>query len=486
MKILLKEFQEVNVDKLVRQMRVAARDSRSGDLQSVALSSPTGSGKTAMLTAAIELLLKGDDDSGPMPDATFLWITDQPELNEQTYRKMLSTSSVLSPETLVVIDATFDRETFKPGGVHFLNTQKIGKEKSLVSSGDKRTYTIWETIENTVAAKPGKFFVIIDEAHRGMQESTRARNEATSIIQKFIKGSTGEIPAMPVIVGISATPKRFHALIEGTERTSRSVNVEPEDVRTSGLLKETITLFRPKQHQPTDMTMLRSAAKSLLTFTKQWADYCAAQGTMCVRPILVVQVQDAGATDEVSKTDMAEAIGVLSEELGSPPSDAFAHAFQEGTKVTIGDRELRYLSPSNIDEDPDVRAVFFKTSLNTGWDCPRAEVMMSFRTAVDATLIAQLVGRMVRTPLARSVVDFPLLNTVSLYLPHYDKKGLDDVISRLSSPDADLMPPVGVRDGDDVVELHRSPGKDEAFAALAAILPTSFRVRGIQARSGAF
>jgi hypothetical protein len=47
--------------------------------------------------------------------------------------------------------------------------------------------------------------------------------------------------------------------------------------------------------------------------------------------------------------------------------------------------------------------VFFTTALTTGWDCPRAEVMMSFRRAVDHTTIAQLVGRMVGTPLARTV-----------------------------------------------------------------------------------
>ena len=46
--------------------------------------------------------------------------------------------------------------------------------------------------------------------------------------------------------------------------------------------------------------------------------------------------------------------------------------------------------------------------------------MMSFRKAIDATLIAQLVGRMVRTPLARRVSSNEFLNRVSLYLPHFD------------------------------------------------------------------
>ena len=61
---------------------------------------------------------------------------------------------------------------------------------------------------------------------------------------------------------------------------------------------------------------------------------------------------------------------------------------------------LRKIDASKIQDDPDLRVVFFKTALTTGWDCPRAEVMMSFRKAVDGTMIAQLVGRVVRTPLS--------------------------------------------------------------------------------------
>src|SRR5215469_9483599 len=202
MKLLLKEFQDEAVTRLVRFLRGAARDSRAGDRQAVCLSSPTGSGKTVMLTRAVELLLEGDDASAPLADATFLWITDQPELNEQTRRKMLATSSVLTADTLIVLDASFNFETLRPGTVHFLNTQKLGKDKGLVTRADRRTYSFWEIIKNTIDARPGKFFVVIDEAHRGMTEG-REQTEATTIIQKFIKGSPGEIPPVPVVVGIS-------------------------------------------------------------------------------------------------------------------------------------------------------------------------------------------------------------------------------------------------------------------------------------------
>lgn len=243
MKLVLKDFQDKAVAELVQNLRRAARDARDDELHSVALSSPTGSGKTVMAAAAIEALLQGDDRHGPNPEATFLWITDQPELNEQTRRKMLEASSALNQSNVVVIDPSFDQETFSPGTLYFLNTQKLGKEAKLVTPGDSRTFTLWETVTNTVGARPGSFYVFIDEAHRGMSESAAKQKEATTIIQKFIKGSPGDIPEVPLVAGISATPERFNKVIEGAGRATRSVDVSPEDVRNSGLLKEMVTFF---------------------------------------------------------------------------------------------------------------------------------------------------------------------------------------------------------------------------------------------------
>ena len=465
MRLLLKEFQEDAVSKLVRYMRVAARESKR-DPQAVSLSSTTGSGKTVMLTSAIELVLQGDDEAAPMEDATFLWITDQPELNEQTRRKMISTSSILNSERLIVIDASFTQEVLRAGAVHFLNIQKLGQDKGLVTHGDGRTFTIWEIIKNTIGARPGKFFVIIDEAHRGMTEQ-KGLAEAATIIQKFIKGSQ-ELPPVPVVVGISATPERFNSLIVGTNRATRPVNVDVADVRASGLIKETLVLHHPKKDQPTDMTMLREAARALKRFTMQWATYCTAQEEFTVIPLLVVQVEDSGGKGNISETDIAQGMRMVRDACGALPNDAFAHSFQEGTSLIVGGESVRYLAPSEIQNDSSVRVVFFKTSLNTGWDCPRAEVMMSFRAAADSTYIAQLVGRMVRTPLARHIVDNEVLNTVALYLPHYDAKGLDRIIAKLSKPD-DGMLLIEVAQSDDLVELHRRKGSDKMFAGLEAL-----------------
>jgi type III restriction enzyme len=469
--IELKDFQRHYIEQLVGEVRLGRNEVGMGKPQVIVLSAPTGSGKTLMATRLMETIVEGDDSGEGDPQATFLWITDQPELNEQTLSKILEVSSVFGPDRIVTIDASFDQEELAPQTIHFLNTQKLMSGSHLVTPGDERTNTIWETISRTVDAHPQSFFVILDEAHKGMGQDASDRARAATIVQKFIKGLAGEIPPIPFLVGISATPERFSGLLAGTTpaRTVRSVDVPADEVMASGLLKETILLFHPDEDEPADITLLKGAASSLQEYETEWLAYQdKAKSGEVVRPILVVQVED-GTGKQLTNTNLDEAIRTIEEVLGPLEDTEIAHSFQEHQAATIHDRELRYCAPSKIQEDPELRVVFFKRSLNTGWDCPRAEVMMSFRKAVDHTLIAQLVGRMVRTPLARRIETDDFLNTVSLYLPHYDREGLAAVIERLRARDPDAMPPVKVERGEAMVRLKRNAALVDCFEAIKDI-----------------
>ena len=63
---------------------------------------------------------------------------------------------------------------------------------------------------------------------------------------------------------------------------------------------------------------------------------------------------------------------------------------------------------------------------------------MSFRPAQDETHITQLLGRMVRTPLARRVPGNDLLNSVECVLPHSSIEALPvrgrEVLARRPRP----------------------------------------------------
>lgn len=476
MRFELKPFQRLAVDELVELTAAARNGALSGRNQALILTAPTGSGKTVVATAWLERLHLGDAENEPDPEATFLWLTDQPELNQQTKRKVEDGSDFFNDSTMLTVEAeTFDKECFDPGVVYFLNTQKLSRTSKLTDDeGDFRDYTIWETIANTIAARPGSFWVVIDEAHRGMREDNASREAARTIVQKFIKGSE-ELPPVPLIFGISATTQRFTDLLGGTNRTQYPKVVDPTEVRASGLLKDSIVLNHPEDEKHSDFTLLADAATKLKAYAEGWQGYAKREKQPRVEPILVVQVEDGtkAGKSQLTRTDLEEAIRVSEKVLGPLEPEQIGHSFQEGSTVLVGDqaRALHYIAPSDIEGQSALRVIFFKRALTTGWDCPRAEVMMSFRAAKDETLITQLVGRMVRTPLARRVSDGDLLNSVSLYLPYYDEPRLDSVIARLSEEDPESgiagMPVVR---GNRLTMLRRA-AKTEAIFEAANGLP---------------
>jgi type III restriction enzyme len=225
--------------------------------------------------------------------------------------------------------------------------------------------------------------------------------------------------------------------------------------------------------------LLAAAARQWLKVRDRWNIYTQAQVIEAVKPIMVIQVTD-GNERTISQTPLEQIIAVLEKEVGMIQDDELAHSFQDDKPLSVGDRKIRKIDASRIQEDDKVKFVLFKMSLTTGWDCPRAEVMMSFRKANDHTLIAQLIGRMVRTPLARRIENQDYLNSVSLYLPHYDQEGLNQVIEHLKS-DPESVPPTDVVEGAEQVTLYRSAEHAACFDALQGV--PSYRVERIRKTS---
>jgi type III restriction enzyme len=105
--------------------------------------------------------------------------------------------------------------------------------------------------------------------------------------------------------------------------------------------------------------------------------------------------------------------------------------------------------------------------------------MMSFRRAEDHTYIAQLLGRMVRTPLARRIERTAELNDVHLFLPRFDGNAVKDVIQALQN--SEEVPPTDAADARELVTLRRRPGMDAVFAAMQRLV--TYRVNAHRAQS---
>jgi len=472
MRIELKDFQEEAACELLKFIRHPREKARDGVDQAIVLSSPTGSGKTVTMTALMEYIYQGYESLRGDPEAIFLWFSHSPELNRQSREKILRQSSVFQESQLILVEAPFSQKYFEKGKVYFLNTGKLGKDRLLTTTGNGRDYTIWQTIQNTASSKPDHFYLIIDEAHFGAEQTNRDREQAATIMQKFLKGSPEDgLQPVKIVLGMSATPEKFNRLVEGSNRIKRPFSIKPEDVKASGLLKDKIVLRYPQSNQPADLSMLEMATQRWLRFCDEWKQYSSAQAIEeIVKPVLVIQVEN-GNERVSTRTNLNEVVAVVERVTGVLPENAWAHTFEGHEAIEAGNRKVRKIEASSIQDDPEVQIVLFKMSLSTGWDCPRAEVMMSFRNAQDHTYIAQLVGRMVRTPLARSIEGQEFLNTVALYLPHFDQNGLKAILDKLNTPDAESGLAIDVEDGTQSIELIRNGDKTELFAKLEQ-LPT--------------
>ena len=456
MKFTLKDYQDDAVRETLSNLRKARKRWREDrDKHAFSLTAATGAGKTVMAAAAFEALFQGDEnfdfeaDSG----AIVIWFSDDPALNEQTRFRLQEASDRLRFTDLEVVQNTFNREKFEAGRIYFLNTQKLSKNSLLVRGFDRdqdlgdserfpemrpdmHSYTMWDTIQNTIEDPDLTLYLVLDEAHRGMGSATKnGEDDKATIVKRLINGS-GSVPAIPIVWGISATVEKFNAAMAGAQGRSilPNVIVDPAKVQESGLLKDTIILDIPNEAGPFDTVLVRRATDKLKESHAAWAEYGKQQNQLdVVKPLMVLQVPN---TPE--HTEIGRALDTILEQWPELTKDAIAHVFGEHTTQTFGRYSVPYLSPERVHESTWVRILIAKDAISTGWDCPRAEVMVSFRPAKDRTHITQLLGRMVRTPLARRIPGNDRLNSVDCLLPFFDVRSVNAVADVLMNGSTDV------------------------------------------------
>lgn len=437
MRFTLEDYQIEATRSVLSGVAKARRDYRDdGDRTAVGLTAPTGAGKTVIATAVLEGLYFGTEVSEPDPNLTCLWVTDDPALNRQTINKILQASGGRIDPYRIRFLADDDQRSLEPGYIYFVHIQALSKNSNLHAvradgtRSDRRTFGAWEMIANTVKDRGGDFIVIWDEAHRG---SGTTKTDRKTIAGTIVNGGTTNIgtqqPAAPVVLGISATPEKFTASMSASGRTMRTVEVPASAVRQSGLLKDRILLRSIAEDQTADNTMLTLAVRDLKASTDAWTKHHEATGDRLVEPLLVVQVPP-----KVPDSRLIDMLAVIESAWPELSDYAIAHAFGDPHgPLRLGGKSVRYLPPEAIEGDDRARVVLFKSALTTGWDCPRAEVLVSFQSRESFTEIAQLIGRLVRTPLAQRVDGGDArLNEVMAYLPGFKTEHVVRVVNALT------------------------------------------------------
>ena len=455
MKYELFDFQKNAVNDLLKKMVSMQKTyAEDGSLSAISLTAPTGAGKTVISAAVAEGLFYGNDEFEGDNNAVILWLSDSPSLNDQTMKRFNDATDLLNGATdMVTIGNDFakNHSILEPKKVYFLNRQLLGKGKKL-SNEPEGGRSFFDVLNNTIDDEDIHLYLFIDEAHRGLgkgNDKGTSDSANKTIYSIIIDGQEGINKPMPCVVGISATPERFDNAMKGRKDRDikAGIKVSNSDVKESGLIKDIIEVRTPKEAADTKHQDLKQACVKLANASGQWKSYCRDNDLSMVIPLMVVQVEDNVSNESLTLL-CNQILHVLP---WLDPKDCFANVFGEHENIITSRCDIPYVKPDEVTEKTNIRVLFAKDAVSTGWDCPRAEVIYSRRKRTDPTYIAQLIGRMIRTPLARRVDTVMELNTVFCYLPEFDANTVDMVVERLREdnvpvePDKVIKNPVDVR-----------------------------------------
>ena len=348
--ITLFDFQEKAVLKLLD----IVTDSRSK--QTVVMKSPTGSGKTIMLIDFIEEYLSKVNGR-----TAFIWLCPgKGDLEEQSRRKMIK--YMPSRHTQNLFDAL--QNGFDAESTTFINWELVTK-KGNTAIRDSERKNLFDRIAD--AHRVGtKFIVIIDEEH------SNNTAKAKSIIDAF---------AAKHIVRVSATAeenKRFEYF-----------EIDELDVINAGLItkalyvNEGLTSGMEVSDDYDCLLDLADAKRQEIS-----AHYKALSKN--IRPLVLIQFPNG----------QPETIRAVENKL-----ESMGYTYDNGM-VSIWMSEDKRDLPENL-TDNDATPVFLlmKQAISTGWDCPRAKILVKLREGMSESFEIQTIGRIRRMPEARHYED---------------------------------------------------------------------------------
>ncbi len=376
--LTLKPFQETAISQLKDKFLTLWK---LGDTNvNLTFKSPTGSGKTIMMAQFLRDIVS--DPRFSSADVSFIWITNSDSLAMQSKEKLFSYYGGASENPLVDMNNLRDGNLPK-NGVFFINWQKLVSRskdnRKLRTEGEANT-TFDMYLENTHLLKRD-VVLIIDEEHIASDTVL-----ASDLIKNVIKPR--------IIIGVSATP----------QTKGITVDVDRKDVVREGLIKEKI-VFQTKEDLEEMKDLNDSDALLTLAFNKrkELLDFYKDKLKLDINPLVLIQLPN---DDKASKStndnkqgfiiSFLKAQGITEDEIAVWLSD---------DKVNLKDIE-NHNSP--------VSFLLFKQAVATGWDCPRASVLVMFREIKNATFAIQTVGRILRMPLGTHFA-IPELNLGYLY-----------------------------------------------------------------------
>ena len=350
MNINLMQFQLKAIKDLLESMEEPQRD--------IILKSPTGSGKTIILTHFMDEYMQGHART------VFVWLTPgKGNLEEQSKAKM--DAYIHNAQTKLLADVM--TSGFAENDACFINWEKLTKKGNNALKDSERTNFL-EWIEK--AFNGGlSFKIVIDESHQNFTA------KADEVVQLFKTDK---------IIRCSATPLY--------DKKAKLIEIPEEEVIAEGLIKKLLVINENfpqvvETQNQTDYLLDKALAKQ-----RELRSLLLQRGKD-INPLIVVQLPNNSdlLLDTVEK--FFERNGIT---------------YEAGTLAVW--LSGRHENLDNISENSGEQvAVIIKQAVATGWDCPRAYILVKLRENMDETFEVQTIGRIRRMPEAK----------------HYDNDALD-------------------------------------------------------------
>jgi len=372
----LKQYQENARDKLSSAIRsLLGKDSNDDRL--IVFKSPTGSGKTLTMAYALAAVHGLPNRS----EFIVLWLSPgKGKLHLQSARALRAFLERTSMKVRVLESRDDINTDVTPasGSVLVVNWEKLFRQEdgefTNVMLRDGETNSFFDMLQN-VTKNRMDMVVVIDESHVNLDgPKTKRLIEELRTNRPFIQ------------VEMSATPSTATLPERREEGIHHDVVVRFADVEAVGMVRKTVLLnpdFQAVQkkypRETLDLQVLNAAwdrVEALRAgFRKEGSG---------IKPLLLIQYpdgKDAARRAEVVERFLAK--------KGLVKDVSFA----------------TYLSGDHSDDleniarsDSPYKALIFKQAIATGWDCPRAQVLVQFREPRSATFRIQTLGRIMRSP----------------------------------------------------------------------------------------
>lgn len=316
--------------------------------QVITVKAPTGAGKTIILIKYVDEFLKNTAGN-----TAFVWLCPgKGNLEEQSKARMEEVTPHIDTRNLMYSMMA----GFEPGSVTFINWELVTKRGNTALKDSERS-NLFEKIAE--AHKDGtEFVVIIDEEHLNNTK------KADDVINAFVAKN---------IIRVSATANKVPH--------QEYYEISEEDVIDAGLITKAIYVNEgvddSKEIQDDYEYLLDLADEKRKAIAKAYE-----KEDVNVRPLVLIQFP----------MGQPETIKAVEKKLAG-----MGYTYDNGM-VNIWMSDEKIVSDDLTDLDGSPSFLLMKQAISTGWDCPRAKILVKLREGGSEDFQIQTIGRIRRMP----------------------------------------------------------------------------------------